>query len=83
MVSNFPLLNSDQQFISIEILRLKCNLCLDELIDVLSNTLKDLSVTFDCNLSFEKHISRVFRTVFFNLRHIAKLRNMLCLLVLK
>jgi len=43
----------------------------------LSATVKDLGVTLDCNLSFEKHISYVTRTAFFHLRNIAKLRNML------
>ncbi len=44
---------------------------------VTSSTVKNLGVILDSNLSFENHISHVTKTVFFHLRNITKLRNML------
>ncbi len=44
---------------------------------VTSSTVKKFGFILDSNLSFENHISHVTKTVFFHLRNIAKLRNML------
>ena len=44
---------------------------------VVSNTVKDLSVTLDPDLSFEEHIKTVSRTAFIHLRNIAKIRTFL------
>ncbi len=44
---------------------------------VTSSTVNNLGVILDSNLSFENHISHVTKTVFFHLRNITKLRNML------
>ncbi len=44
---------------------------------VTSSTVKNLSVILDSNLYFDNHISHVTKTVFFHLRDIAKLQNML------
>jgi len=43
----------------------------------ISNTVKDLGIILDHNLSFKNHISYVTTKAFFNLRNIANLRNML------
>ncbi len=45
--------------------------------NVTSFTVTNLGVILDSNLPFENHISNVTKTVFFHLRNISKLRNML------
>ena len=42
-----------------------------------NKTVKDLGVTLDPDLSFDKHIKIVSRTAFFHLRNIVKIRNFL------
>ncbi len=82
MTSNFLLLNSDKT----EILLIGPKNSTQNLLDhnlqldgctVSSSTVKNLGVILDSNLSFENHISHFTKTVFFHLRNIAKLRNML------
>jgi len=41
------------------------------------NTMRNLGVIFDQNLSFDAHIEQLSRTAFFHLRNIAKFRNIL------
>ncbi len=82
MTNNFLLLNSDKTEILIIGPKnstqnlLDHNLQLD-VCTVTSSTVKNLGVILDNNLSFENHISHVTKTVFFYLRNIAKLRDML------
>ncbi|KAI5102046.1 hypothetical protein C0J45_7398, partial [Silurus meridionalis] len=53
------------------------NLHLDGCSVTTSSTVKDLGVILDSDLSFKNHINQVTKTVFFHLRNISKLRNML------
>ncbi len=82
MTNNFLLLNSDET----EILLIGHKNSTQNLLDhnlqldgcpATSSTVKNLGVVLDSNLPFENHISNVTKTVFFHLRNIAKLRNML------
>ncbi len=41
-----------------------------------SSSVRNLGVLFDCNLSFEKHVSSICKTAFFHLKNIFKLRPM-------
>ncbi len=42
-----------------------------------SSSVRNLGVLFDCNLSFESHVSSICKTAFFHLKNIYKLRPML------
>ncbi len=44
-----------------------------------SSSVRNLGVLFDSNLSFDSHVSRIYKTKFFHLRNISKLRPMLSL----
>ncbi|KAA0724041.1 putative RNA-directed DNA polymerase from transposon X-element [Triplophysa tibetana] len=83
MTSNFLLLNSnkteilliapktDKQNISDYSLQIEgCTV-------TSTNTVKDLGVILDGNLSFKNHISNITKTAFFHLRNVSKLRNIL------
>ena len=53
-------------------LLLNLTINLDGCIVVSNNTVKDLEVTLDPDLSFDEHITTVSRTAFFHLRNIVK-----------
>ncbi len=42
-----------------------------------SSSVRNLGVLFDSNLSFDSHVSKICKTVFFHLKNISKLRPML------
>uniref|UniRef100_A0A8C7TQS6 Reverse transcriptase domain-containing protein n=1 Tax=Oncorhynchus mykiss TaxID=8022 RepID=A0A8C7TQS6_ONCMY len=58
-------------------LLLNLTINLDGCTVVSNKTVKDIGVTLDPDLSFDKHIKTVSRTAFFHLRNIAKIRNFL------
>ncbi len=45
-----------------------------------SSSVRNLGVLFDSNLSFDSHVSSIFKIEFFNLKNISKLRPMLSML---
>ena len=81
MAANVKLLNSDKTEMLVLGLKKQRDLLLNLTINldgctVVSNkTVKDLCVTLDPNLSFDKHIKTVSRTAFFHLRNIAKINQ--------
>ncbi|XP_056587301.1 uncharacterized protein LOC130407959 isoform X1 [Triplophysa dalaica] len=84
MTSNFLLLNSSKTEILLIAPKLSKPNISDYSLQIESctvtptNTVKDLGVILDGNLSFKNHISNITKTAFFHLRNVAKLRNSLC-----
>lgn len=54
---------------------LEYNLPTEECNLTTANTVKDLSILLDSNLSYKNHISQVIKTAFLHLTNIGKLRN--------
>ncbi len=82
MTSNFLLLNSEKTEVIIGPKHFACNnldhcLILDGCSVNSSSLVRNLGVLFDSNLSFEKHVSSIFKTAFFHLKNIYKLRLLL------
>ncbi len=83
MTSNFLLLNSEKTVVLIIAPKtFACNnldhcLILDGCSVNSLSSVRNLGVLFDSNLSFEKHVSSICKTVFFHLKNISKLRPML------
>uniref|UniRef100_A0A8K9XV18 Reverse transcriptase domain-containing protein n=1 Tax=Oncorhynchus mykiss TaxID=8022 RepID=A0A8K9XV18_ONCMY len=83
MAANFLLLNSDKTEMLVlgpkkqRDLLLNLTINLDGCTVVSNKTVKDLDVTLDTDLSFDKLIKTVSRTAFLHLRNIAKIRNVL------
>ncbi|KAA0718412.1 hypothetical protein E1301_Tti023767 [Triplophysa tibetana] len=84
MTSNFLLLNSSKTEILLIAPKTRkqnisnYNLQIESCTVTPTNTVKDLGVILDGNLSFKNHISNISKTAFFHLRNVAKLRNILC-----
>ena len=83
MAANVSLLNYDKTEMLVlspkkqRDLLLDLTMNLDGCTVVSNNTVKDLGVSLDPNLSFDEHIKTVSRTAFFHLSNIAKTRNFL------
>lgn len=83
MSNNFLLLNSQKTEVLIVgpktsvCNKLKHSLKIDSCSVNSSASVKNLGVLFDCNLSFESHVSNICKTAFFHLKNISKLRPML------
>uniref|UniRef100_A0A669EKP4 Reverse transcriptase domain-containing protein n=1 Tax=Oreochromis niloticus TaxID=8128 RepID=A0A669EKP4_ORENI len=83
MAANFLLLNSDKTEVIVlgpENLRnmvSKQILTLDGITLASSNTVRNLGVIFDQDISFNAHIKQICKTAFFHLRNISKIRNIL------
>ena len=83
MAANFLLLNSDKTEVIVlgpENLRnmvSKQILTLDGITLASSNTVRNLGVIFDQDMSFNAHIKQICKTAFFHLRNISKIRNIL------
>uniref|UniRef100_A0A669DD67 Pyrin domain-containing protein n=1 Tax=Oreochromis niloticus TaxID=8128 RepID=A0A669DD67_ORENI len=83
MAANFLLLNSDKTEVIVlgpENLRnmvSKQILTLDGITLASSNTVRNLGVIFDQDMSFNAHIKQICKTAFFHLRNISKVRNIL------
>jgi len=83
MAANFLLLNSDKTEVIVlgpENLRnmvSKQILTLDGITLGSSNTVRNLGVIFDQDMSFNAHIKQICKTAFFHLRNISKVRNIL------
>ncbi len=83
MTSNFLLVNSEKtEVLIIGPKTFACNnldhcLILDGCSVNSSSSVRNLGVLFDRNLSFEKHVSSICKTAFFQLKSISKLRPML------
>ena len=83
MAANFLLLDSDETEMLVlgpkkqsdRLLNLTINL--DGYTVVSNKTVKDLAITLDPDLSFDKHIKTVSRTAFCHLCNIVKIRNIL------
>lgn len=83
MAANFLLLNSDQTEVIVlgpENLRNMVSnqiLTLDGITLASSNTVRNLGVIFDQDMSFNAHIKQICKTAFFHLCNISKVRNIL------
>ncbi len=82
MTNNFWLLNEKTVLLIIWPKNPTCNnlehyLTLDGCSVNSFSSVRNLGVLFDNNLSFESHISSIYKTVFFHLKNISKLRLML------
>ncbi|PME06503.1 hypothetical protein A8A06_07420 [Escherichia coli] len=83
MASNLLLLNSDKTEVIVfgpKNLRNSLSnqiLTLDGITLASSDTVRNLGVIFDQDMSFNAHIKQICRTAFYHLRNIAKIRNIL------
>ena len=83
MTRNFLLLNSDKtEVIILGPKHLRDTLsndiaALDDIALASNETVRNLGVIFDPDLSFDLHLKQISRTAFFHLRNISKIRNLL------
>ncbi len=83
MTNNFLLLNSEKTEVLIigpknpTSNNLEHGLTLDGCSLDSSSSVRNLGVLFDSNLSFDSHVSSIYKTAFFHLKNISKLRSML------
>ncbi|XP_034041739.1 uncharacterized protein LOC117524118, partial [Thalassophryne amazonica] len=83
MTSNFLLLNSDKTEVIVlgpkNLRNMVSNqiLTLDGITLTSSNTVRNLGVIFDQDMSFKAHIKQICRTAFLHLRNISKIRKVL------
>ncbi len=85
MTSNVLLLNSEKKKKEVLIIGPKTSTCNDLEHCLILNgcsvnslsSVRNLGVLFDSNLSFESHVSSIFKTTFLHLKNISKLRPML------
>ena len=83
MTRNFLLLNSDKtEVIILGPKHLRDTLsndiaALDDIALASNETVRNLGVIFDPDLSFDLHLKQISRTAFFHLRNISKIRNVL------
>uniref|UniRef100_A0AAQ6IH18 Reverse transcriptase domain-containing protein n=1 Tax=Anabas testudineus TaxID=64144 RepID=A0AAQ6IH18_ANATE len=83
MTSNFLLLNPDKTEVilfgpkNLRDTMSKHILTIDDIVLASSNTVRNLGVIFDQDISYTSYIKEISRTAFFHLRNIAKIRSIL------